>query len=285
MCFRRKNTCRKGRNRGVTMLELSIALVVLGVLVGLAVPLTLNVMINSRINGTRDQLKNLQRAIVGDDALGTFGFVGDMGRLPESLDQLLQRGNQPIYSTAHTYAIGMGWNGPYLLESGSDALKDAFGNKLDYGVVGKGQIRSAGADGDFGTADDLVYPSEPLNVLGRVHVEVLRPRTDGTVQRDPPGVMVRVYYCAGASESSIVATHPPFVFEDLVRGVHAVRVMPTVVGEESETVNGTIALARVLGNNQTQYLQVTIPAAVAGGASGGSTNQASGVLQQLLQKP
>ncbi len=51
------------------------------------------------------------------------------------------------------------WKGPYLT---TDKLKDAWGNGLEYKVLDAHsfQIKSAGPDRAWGTADDIIYPQK-----------------------------------------------------------------------------------------------------------------------------
>lgn len=75
-----------------------------------------------------EDILDLQRAIYGDSRLAdqtNFGFVGDLGRLPTSLEELLTNiNNDPL------------WNGPYVESDFSDsdfaAILDAWGNLFDY---------------------------------------------------------------------------------------------------------------------------------------------------------
>ena len=98
------------------------------------------------------------RGMVGKPGDGRFGFVGDIGRLPASFQELAQPGGLPAYTTSTTRGIGMGWRGPYVNigTSANDYLTDAFGRA--YTGASSGQVRSAGPDGVAGNADDIVYP-------------------------------------------------------------------------------------------------------------------------------
>ncbi|HHT9134705.1 MAG TPA: hypothetical protein ACFYD2_07370, partial [Candidatus Avalokitesvara rifleensis] len=94
----------------------------------------------------------IYEAIMGEPSQRCYGYVGDMGKLPDTLTDLNTRGTQPSYTTSTTNGIGMGWRGPYInvgRELGS-YLKDAWGNNYRYGFVG-----DPGNDNTWGTADDV----------------------------------------------------------------------------------------------------------------------------------
>jgi hypothetical protein len=68
-------------------------------------------------------LADVYRAITGEPAKETFGYLGDVGSYPTTLNDLIQ---QPIGVT--------GWNGPYLsypYSSGS-TIYDSYGSPLEY---------------------------------------------------------------------------------------------------------------------------------------------------------
>ena len=70
----------------------------------------------------------------------------------------------------------VGWYGPYV-NAGFDPAgyaSDAWGTAYRYGVApdGAGQIRSAGPDRAFGSADDLVYPPSAVISTGRLLVNL-----------------------------------------------------------------------------------------------------------------
>jgi hypothetical protein len=103
--------------------------------------------------------------MIGDPNLKTsgvrsgFGYLGDMGNLPLTLDNLVTS-QTPAYAFNSSKGVGAGWRGPYItLGPGSDAAShrvDAFGNDYTYSgtnyVNGQGQtvdakLVSLGADG------------------------------------------------------------------------------------------------------------------------------------------
>jgi uncharacterized repeat protein (TIGR01451 family) len=112
-------------------------------------------------------LADVYRAITGDSSTETFGYLGDVGSYPTTLNDLIQ---QPTGVT--------GWNGPYLsypYSSGS-ILYDSYGSPLEYflkltsGANDQLAIISRGADhSSSNTASNpndrtqflTPYPSDP----------------------------------------------------------------------------------------------------------------------------
>jgi hypothetical protein len=155
---------------------------------------------------TRKEMKEIYEAMMGNPKMGIFGYVGDMGRVPDNLAELVEKANQPDYAEPEDpKGIKYGWNGPYI-NAGRDwesCKKDAWGN--DYAIVGVGQIRSNGMDGMADTPDDIVFPSTPLNSLtGSL---VLRVPKSGILCGPSDVNQIVIYYSEdGAEESKSLET-------------------------------------------------------------------------------
>ncbi|HZX60233.1 MAG TPA: type II secretion system protein GspG, partial [Candidatus Methylomirabilis sp.] len=166
--------------KGLSLIEVIIILAVLAVLVALLVPSSVQVLTGARRDTTLDEMENLQIAMIGDPNLknsgvrSSFGYLGDMGNLPATLDDLVT--GAPPYAFNSSLGVGAGWRGPYItLGPGSDLeshKKDAFGNDYTYDgadyVNGQGQTVDAklvtlGADGVAGgTGNDEDVTLETL---------------------------------------------------------------------------------------------------------------------------
>jgi type II secretory pathway pseudopilin PulG len=170
------------REKGLSLIEVVIILAVLVILVALLVPSTVQILTGARRNVTLDEMENLKKAMIGDPDLKTsgvrssFAYLGDMGNLLSTLDDLVTQGAQPAYAFNSSKGVGAGWRGPYItLGPGSDAAShrvDAFGNDYTYSstnyVNGQGQtvdakVVSLGADGVAGgTGNDEDVTLETL---------------------------------------------------------------------------------------------------------------------------
>lgn len=151
--------------RGFTLIEAIVVIMILAVLAGVAAPVLIKTVEKVERESTWEEMENTYGALVGDPERGSYGYLGDMGMLPGSLDDLNDLG-APSY-TMQSNGIGMGWNGPYLLKGKylEDYLHDSWGSTYSYsffysnpasGAKGEILIRSPGPDKTAGNADDLV---------------------------------------------------------------------------------------------------------------------------------
>jgi len=230
------------RARGFTLLELVLVMAVIGILVAAISPAVVQRIMDGRIEETRVEAQALHEAMVGKAGENRFGFVGDIGRLPGSFQELVQVSGLPVYTTTTFRSVGMGWRGPYMNTgvTPNDYLTDAFGRP--YTGAASGQVRSAGPDGVSGNADDIVYPPAVPVIAGAVIVTVKTMTGNRTIV-DPAGYRVELFYATGGAEASLVDTAAPFSFSNVPIGIHAVRVVKTsnpqagsVVSQDTITV-------------------------------------------------
>jgi prepilin-type N-terminal cleavage/methylation domain-containing protein len=238
-----------GPASGFTLIELVVVIAVLGILAAAVSPAIVQQLVDSRIQATQEETRALYTGMVGTPDGNSFGFVGDMGRLPASFTELAQRGGLAVYTTNTVRSIGVGWRGPYVNmgTSATDYLVDAWGHA--YTGAATGQARSAGPDGVANTPDDIVYPPAPPVIGGTVTVTV-KTTMNGKTVVDPPGYRVDLYYASNGVQNALSDTAGPFSFTNVPLGVHALRVVKTAnpgagtkVAEDTIVVrpNGTAA--------------------------------------------
>lgn len=119
----------KKMRRGVTLLELIIVMLIIGILAGVTLSAIDRVRERSLFDETMAEMKAIIKAITGDPDLISdgkrvdFGYVGDMGKLPDSLGGLIR-------------PEGELWNGPYyklpFSEDEEGYKKDAWGRPYQY---------------------------------------------------------------------------------------------------------------------------------------------------------
>lgn len=231
------------RSRGFTLLELVVIVVVIGVLAAAVAPTFLQQILDRRVEATREEARVLYEAMVGPSTGETrFGFVGDIGRLPSSFQELVQASGLPPYTTNTVRSVGMGWRGPYVNvgTSSGDYLNDAFGRP--YTGASSGQVQSAGPDGTPNNADDIVYPPSAPAVTGEANITVKTTQGSRTLV-DPANYQVDLYYASDGQERVVSQATGPFVFQNVPIGLHAVRIVKltnpgagSIVGQDTIVV-------------------------------------------------
>lgn len=181
---------RGKRAAGLTLIEVIIILAVLIILIGLLVPSAVQQLTATRRSTTLDEMDNLKKAMIGDPNLKSqglrtdFGYLGDMGNLPATLDDLVTQATQPSFAFNSTKRVGAGWKGPYItLGSGADPSshkRDAFGNDYTYDTTDFTNSQGQAADAKLVTlgADGIVGGSE---VNEDITLEILKAETTSTV--------------------------------------------------------------------------------------------------------
>jgi general secretion pathway protein G len=126
------------RQKGFTLMELLLVLVIIGMLAALVGPTLYQRIKPAKQSATRAQLANFSTAL---DA-----FFVDMDRYPSTQEGLAALRNRP--------EGGERWNGPYL---GKEIPLDAWGHAFVYRAPGRNggyEIQSYGADGREGGDTD-----------------------------------------------------------------------------------------------------------------------------------
>lgn len=143
---RRSRSRRVLHDRGMTLLELLVVMVILGLLATIGTVQVVGYLDRSRSDAAKLQMDQI--------ATGLDLFRIDMGRLPttdEGLDALIRA---PSVDSAR-------WRGPYLTKAAS--LRDPWGRNFLYaapGQVASFDLSTLGADGLAGGSDvaaDIVY--------------------------------------------------------------------------------------------------------------------------------
>ena len=176
---------RRDGGRGFSLIEVVIAVAVMAILAGAAVPFAIKALNQAREAKTRENLKSAYEAMFGardrrvSNMRADFGFnpagnLANLGKMTAST--AVPAPNPPATYGLNGAIFSWGWNGPYWtgptrLVGGVQVPVDAWGGVIQLRLVpGQGfQVISAGANGAINTPagqvqpaqDDLVYPSQP----------------------------------------------------------------------------------------------------------------------------
>lgn len=138
LLYRKASPCRRG-TRGFTLLELLIALLIVGLLVGVVAQNLFGNVSKAERTAAKQQIDAFSKA------LDTYRL--DMGSFPTTEQGLAALSKAPSGSTR--------WKGPYLKK---EAPVDPWGNPYQYKAPGSNgqpyEIRSLGRDGVQGGKDD-----------------------------------------------------------------------------------------------------------------------------------
>jgi prepilin-type N-terminal cleavage/methylation domain-containing protein len=148
--------CRTiAKSQGFTLIELVASVMVAAILVAIASQGIVSQFENAKHDGTRDEMREIARAIAGNPntqangARTDFGYVGDVGNMPPNLAALLT--NPGGYST---------WDGPYIKGNfaAADYQNDEWG--VAYGLTDT-LLQSTGS----GTNIDKVFAASTQALL------------------------------------------------------------------------------------------------------------------------
>jgi prepilin-type N-terminal cleavage/methylation domain-containing protein len=207
---------------GFTLFELLLVLFIMGLLAMTATVMVDGLDTQSRYDETKRRMQIVKHAIAGDpqriinNQPDISGFVADIGRPPNSLKELLERGGLPEYAEDAISGLSSGWRGPYLETVGSPAFHDGYGNIVqsgdednfgwEYSVTASGvvSLSSKGAsatetDDDI-KAESLVVPDDYRHVFTTVKINIhnrMATASEGAT------VKLRIYY---PSDGEIVDT-------------------------------------------------------------------------------
>ncbi len=70
------------------MVEVLVVLAIVALLAGVFAPAAYRQFNRQRLDSTRNELEAIIEGLIGNPDRGDFGFVGDLGSLPEELEML-----------------------------------------------------------------------------------------------------------------------------------------------------------------------------------------------------
>jgi general secretion pathway protein G len=245
----------RAARRGFTLIEIVVVIAIISIMAAMAAPLAGQVLDQQRITATRKKMLDIQTAFTGDPALGTGGFVSDIGRLPNNLGELTSGAGLPAPTTT-PLGVHLGWWGPYI-NPGFDGVsyqRDGWNNQIQYATAGplKGQLVSPGPSLAVAT-DDISLPFNTGVVTQgtlTVHLMVWDAPTGKYLPDPVAGVaLTETFYYAqnGGQQTLTCAPAGGACSFTQHSGNHAVRVTGTYNGV---TASGD-AVAVIVGNQQS----------------------------------
>jgi prepilin-type N-terminal cleavage/methylation domain-containing protein len=259
-------TTLKRNDSGFTLIEVLMTVVIIGILSAVAMRSVQSSIDSSRIRETQAEMDELIAAIAGNPELhnngmrADFGYVGDVGALPTSLDDLIA--NPGGYTT---------WKGPYVgrrFAQDTDGFKkDAWGG--DYTFSGGVMLASTG-----GGSVPMTKSAAPLAT------DLTATPISGTITDaagNPPGdssvaVTISVSYPNGAGSMTSTSTNPSaggsFTINNIPVGIRA---LTAAYRATNDTVVTYASLLPKTGATVSMRLPGAPFAASGGGGGGGST--------------
>lgn len=213
------------REQGFSLIEMTIVIVVIGILAGVAMQSMKAMVEDTRQVKTEREMEMLAKAIVGDPALvsngerSDFGYVGNIGSFPPNLEALIS--NPGSYTT---------WDGPYVPSGFS---QDTLGLKTDewgqlYTYTGGLTITSTGSGSTIikkiaDTTSDYL-----LNTLNGT-IKDANDSLPGSVYKDSVDIKITI---PNGSGSTVTKTYHPdsigaFTLDSIPVGQHELRIIYT----------------------------------------------------------
>jgi len=250
--------------RGFTLIEVLMTVVIIGILAAVAMRSVQSAIEGSRVRETQAEMDELIVAVAGNPDLynngmrSDFGYVGDVGAVPASLDNLVT--NPGGYTT---------WAGSYVsrrfTQDADGFKKDAWGDNYTFSsgitLASTGGGSTPMTKSAASAAVDLT--TTPIN--GTITDAAGNPPGDSSV-----AVTVSVGYPDGVGGTTAASTNPTaggsFTISNIPVGV---RMITAVYRATNDTVVTYAALLPKTGATVTMRLPGA-PFAASGGGGGGS---------------
>lgn len=260
--------------RGFSLIELTIVMIVAGIMLAMAMQSMTVSVNNARQVRTEREMVMLSEAIVGNatnspsGALTDFGYVGDIGSFPGDLQALYE----------NSYA-DPNWDGPYI-EPGF--TQDSTGFKNDewgkpYNYTGGTEIVSTGS----GSTISSRFARSTSDYLFNNLTGIIRDRNDslpGIILAD--SVIVEIDFPNGAGGVTTKTTSPNslgwFSLDSLPVGTHPVRIIYT---PDVDSLRRFVTIFPRHKSNSKPYLFASDHFSGGGGGGGGCSGSGSFTLR------
>lgn len=254
----------RSNQHGFTLIEVLMTIVIIGILAAVAMRSVQSSIDSSRIRETQAEMDELIVAIAGNPELynngmrSDFGYVGDVGALPTSLDDLVT--NPGGYAT---------WKGPYVgrrFTQDTDGFKkDAWGNNYTFSTGITLASTGGGAVPMTKSAATAAADLTTTTIDGSITDAAGNPPGDSSV-----AVTVRLTYPDGVGGTTTVTTNPSaggaFSIGTLPVGIHAISAI-------YRATNDTVTTYAAILPEDGATVAIRLPGApFAGGGGGGGSS-------------
>ena len=239
--------------KAFTLIEVIIVLAIIAILAGVAVPVALKLFERTAEDATREEMDNIKKSIIGDTRKlqgsfrSDFGFLGDIGCVPDDLQRIFRNDAPPLPSSLPTWTFdstkqtGAGWKGPYITGAATGQetdvyMKDQWGNDYTYTVPAApptcrltATLTSNGPNGNFesGGGDDIA-----LSIIAAETTATVRGKVKDITGAGLAGISVELYSSVSGVVTTTAATTSAsgeYVFTSVPFGPRAVRVLPAAL--------------------------------------------------------
>lgn len=216
-------TVKAANKQGFSLIELLIVIIIIGIMTSLAMQSMTALVKDARAIKTEREMEMLSKAIVGDPSVmsggarADFGYVGDVGAFPSSL--------QDLYFNPGGYAT---WSGPYIKPGFSE---DVTGFKTDewgmaYTYNGGVTISSTGSGTTITKKIANATTDYTLNQLSGT-VKDANDSLPGIIYRDSVSIEITIPNGAGGTTTKYYSPEASgsFTLDSLSVGRHPLRII------------------------------------------------------------
>ena len=240
---------KRSAKSGIGILSAIILIGMTAALIAASIPIVNQVAVAAKTLKTREDLEQLKTSLAGNPNLiiqlgrADFGYIGTIGDVPDSLEDLWVKGSQPEYDFDTTLLVGAGWIGPYppvpFVEELVALDTDPFGNTFVYTNVPFNRVAdgsevavrvlSKDPGGAEGTDDDMLIDVLSAEIFSRIEGTLVR--NNQTVPFASVTLNVPV---AGLvdQEFAITDENGDFTFDDVSYGFRSVAIDPRLTYED-----------------------------------------------------